>query len=42
MRQATMLAFRDAFLMLSVLMLSVIGLVFLMKRAEASAGPPGH
>jgi MFS transporter, DHA2 family, multidrug resistance protein len=39
-RQSTTLAFNDAFLTICALILCVLPLVFLMKRAEASSGPP--
>jgi DHA2 family multidrug resistance protein len=39
-RQSTTLAFTDAFLTICALILCVLPLVFLMKRAEASSGPP--
>ena len=39
-RQSTTLAFTDAFLTICALILCVLPLVFLMKRTEASSGPP--
>jgi len=41
-RQATMLAFNDAFHLLYISLLCVLPLVFLMKRAGRTDGPPVH
>ena len=40
-RQATTMAFTDAFLMICLLILCVLPLVFLMQRAQAPAAGPG-
>jgi len=39
-RQAQMLAFNDAFRILSVLLVLVMVLVFLMQRTETRGAPP--
>ena len=39
MRQASMLAFVDSFWVLGVIFLSVIPLMFFMKKAEPHKGP---
>ena len=40
-RQSTTLAFNDAFLMISIMILCVLPLVFIMQQAEGPTGPGG-
>jgi len=39
MKQATMISFNDAFHLLSVMMICILPLVLLMKRAKEGGGP---
>ncbi|MDH4232721.1 MAG: EmrB/QacA family drug resistance transporter, partial [Nitrospirota bacterium] len=41
-KQASMMAFNDAFFLLSVFMLCIVPLVFLMKKGKADAPPGMH
>ena len=42
LRQARMLAFNDTFYVTSIMMLSVLVLIFFMQRAPAAAAGPSH
>lgn len=41
LKEASMMSFNDAFYVLSILMILILPLVFIMKRTEADAAPPG-